>query len=377
MKGRIITAVGAAAALALGLGACAGAGSGNSAKNADGKTVVTLWHNSTTGDGKQYWEDMAAAYEKEHADVDIQIQAIQNEDMDGKLQTALQDPQSAPDIFMARGGQKLADVIAAGQAMDLTSKLSDDVKKDEATAVKAFTYDGKIYAVPSSVLPGGIWYSKDLFKQAGIAEPPATVEDLNAAVQKLKAAGITPIALGAKDAWPAAHWWYFFAMRECSDKTFADTLNSKKFTDNCWVKAGEDLQKFAATSPFNEGFLTTSAQQGAGSSAGLVANHKAAMELMGAWDPGVIASLTPDGKPLGDLGYFPFPAVPGGAGAPGAMMGGVDGLAVGAWAPEQAVDFLNFVSQKDPQEKYAKAFQTIPANVKAQTNVTDPALLEV
>ena len=66
-------------------------------------------------------------------------------------------------------------------------------------------------------------------------------------------------------------------------------------------------EDFAATEPFNEGFLTTSAQQGAGSSAGLLANHKAAMELMGAWDPGVIASLTPDEKPLADLGWFPFP----------------------------------------------------------------------
>ena len=66
-------------------------------------------------------------------------------------------------------------------------------------------------------------------------------------------------------------------------------------------------QDFAATEPFNDGFLTTSAQQGAGSSAGLVANHKAAMELMGAWDPGVIASLTPDEKPLPTSAGSPSP----------------------------------------------------------------------
>ena len=71
------------------------------------------------------------------------------------------------------------------------------------------------------------------------------------------------------------------------------------------------LADFATTKPFNDGFLTTSAQQGAGSSAGLLANHKAAMELMGAWDPGVIASLTPDEKPLPDLGWFPFPSIVG------------------------------------------------------------------
>ena len=37
------------------------------------------------------------------------------------------------------------------------------------------------------------------------------------------------------------------------------------FDDPCWLKAGEDLADFAATEPFNDGFLTTSAQQGAGS----------------------------------------------------------------------------------------------------------------
>ncbi|MBK0297056.1 sugar ABC transporter substrate-binding protein, partial [Bacillus sp. S34] len=84
-----------------------------------------------------------------------------------------------------------------------------------------------------------------------------------------------------------------------------------KFTNACWTQAGKDTKAFFDTKPFNDGYLTTAAQQGAGSSAGLLANHKAAMELMGAWDPGVISSLTPDGKPLAALGFFPFPEVSG------------------------------------------------------------------
>ena len=59
--------------------------------------------------------------------VTIEIQAIQNEDMDGKLQTAL-NAGDAPDIFMARGGGKLADIVAAGQVMDLTDKITDATK---------------------------------------------------------------------------------------------------------------------------------------------------------------------------------------------------------------------------------------------------------
>lgn len=124
MKFKSVAAALLAAVTCVSMAAC---GSGGDT-NADGKVEITMWHNSTTGDGKAYWESAAKAFEKENPNVTIKIEAIQNEDMDGKLQTALQDPNSAPDIFMARGGQKLRDVVEAGQAMDLTDKISDTVK---------------------------------------------------------------------------------------------------------------------------------------------------------------------------------------------------------------------------------------------------------
>ena len=150
------------------------------------------------------------------------------------------------------------------------------------------------------------------------------------------------------------------------------------FTDPCFLKAGQDVAAFNATKPFNNGFLTTAAQQGAGSSAGLVANHKAAMELMGAWDPGVIASLTPDQKPLPDLGWFPFPSISGGAGSPGAMMGGVDGYSCSAQAPKEAcAEFLNYIVTTPVQEAYYKAFDAPPVNTAAQGVVTEDILKSV
>ncbi|CAH0153166.1 hypothetical protein SRABI128_00598 [Microbacterium sp. Bi128] len=180
--------------------------------------------------------------------------------------------------------------------------------------------------------------------------------------------------MGAKDAWPAAHWYYNFALRACAENVLTDAAESRSFDDPCWLEAGENLQSFLKTQPFNEGFLTTAAQQGAGSSAGLLANHQAAMELMGAWNPGVIASLTPDEQPLADLGWFPFPEVPGGNGEPGAIMGGVDGYACWVNAPAQCTDFLNFMVTQENQERYADAFQTIPASSEATSAVTTPAL---
>ena len=115
-------------------------------------------------------------------------------------------------------------------------------------------------------------------------------------------------------------------MRECSPKAYAKGVNDKDFSDSCWTKAGDDLKDLLDANAFNEGFLTTTAQQGASSSAGLLANHKAAMELMGTWEPGVLKDLTPDKKPMADLGFFAFPTVDGGKGEEGALMGAVTGF---------------------------------------------------
>ena len=342
MKFKTIAAATLAVATMLGMGAC-----GSSAGAKDDKTI-TFWHNATAGDGKQYWEDLDKAFEKKTG-VKVQIQAIQNEDFEGKLTTAMQDPASGPDVYMTLGGAKTKDMVD----------------------------DGKVYGVPVAAQPGGIWYSKDLFKQAGIDAEPTTFSELKTDVQKLRSAGIDPIALGGKDAWPVGHWYYWLSMRECSPKAYAKGVNDKDFSDSCWVKAGDDLKDLLDANAFNEGFLTTTAQQGASSSAGLLANHKAAMELMGTWEPGVLKDLTPDKKDMADLGYFAFPTMDGGEGDPTAIMGGSDGMAVGEWAPEEAVDFLNFVSEKEWQEKYAEAFSTIPANKEAQDVVTNEALKQV
>ena len=306
------------------------------------------------------------------------MQTIQNEDLDGKLQTSL-NAGDAPDVFLQRGGGKMAAMADAGQLMDLTDSIDSATKSAVSEgAFKGETYKGKIYAMPVSVLPEGIYYSQDLFKAAGIDTPPTTMDELNSAVTKLKASGVAPIAVGAKDAWPAAHWYYNFALRQCSEDTLAKAAETLKFEDSCWTKAGALLDTFNNTDPFNDGFLTTSAQQGAGSSAGLLANHKAAMELMGAWDPGVIASLTPDEKPLPDLGWFPFPNISGGDGADGAIMGGIDGYSCSAKAPKkECTEFLNYMTTKDVQEGYYKAFNAIPANKDAQSVITEPYLKSV
>src|SRR3712207_9396173 len=99
----------------------------------------------------------------------------------------------------------MAAMVEAGQVKDITDALAPETKAAVGeAALSSAQIEGKTYAVPVSILPGGLWYSKDLFKKAGVTATPTTIDELNAAVTKLKGTGVAPIALGAKDAWPAA-----------------------------------------------------------------------------------------------------------------------------------------------------------------------------
>jgi len=368
----------AGAGLLLASAACGGSSSSSpdgDSSSSDQPVTMTLWTNSTTGPGLQYFKDAATAFKAIDPNVTINVQSVQNEDYDGKLQTALQAGQgSAPDIFFQRGGGKMLAMVEAGQLADLTDSISDDATSNISAGTFAiFQADGKTYGMPLSITPEGIWYSKDLFKQAGITSTPTTIAELTTDAAKLKAQG-TPLAVGGKDGWPAGHWYYMFAVRDCSQDALNDAATSASFDDPCFLQAAKDLGAFNDTDPWEADPFNTSAQGSAASTAGLLANHKVAGELMGAWEPGVVGDLTPNKKPLPDLGYFPFPATANGEGDPNAMMEGSDGYSCSAWAPEPACsDFLNFLATTDQENKYATAFGTIPANKAAQGSVTDPA----
>ena len=71
VKGPALVALGASVALIL--SGCSGGTSATSSAPASssGPVTMTFWHNSTTGDGKEYWEETVAEFEKANPDVTI------------------------------------------------------------------------------------------------------------------------------------------------------------------------------------------------------------------------------------------------------------------------------------------------------------------
>jgi len=369
---RGFVALGAVAALAA--GALAGCSSGTPASG--GKVTLTWWHNATADPLKGLWASVAKDFEKLHPNVTVKVTGYQNEDLQRTLIPNALRSGNPPDLFQAWGGGEIVDQVAAGYVKDISADVKPELSAIGPT-VSGWQVNGKTYGLPFSYGIEGFWYNKDLFKQAGIDAPPTTLDELNTDVTKLKSAGIVPIAVGAGDKWPAAHWWYNFALKDCTPAVLKAATSKHVFTDKCFVQAGDDLKTFIATNPFQDGFLATPAQTGAGSSAGLVANGKAAMELMGHWDPGVMSGLTADKKVPPFLGWFNFPGIPGSAGDPTAALGGGDGFACAKKAPPECVELLKYIVSVDVQKKFGASGAGLPVTKGSESSVTDPNLVEV
>jgi raffinose/stachyose/melibiose transport system substrate-binding protein len=367
----------ALAALCAGVLMTTAACGGDDGSSGDGDdSTLTWWHNSNNEPGKGYYEQMAKDFEADHPGVDVQISAMAHEDMVDKLEAAFQSG-DVPDVYMERGGGELADHVEAGLVRDLTGDASDEISKIGGS-VAGWQVENKTYALPFSMGVVGYWYNKELFAEAGVDAPPTTMDELYDVVDQLKAAGITPISVGAGDKWPAAHYWYYTALRSCPQEVLEGAVTSLDFSDPCFVEAGEVLEELLGTEPFNPGFLTTPAQEGATSASGLLATEKVAMELQGHWEPGVMQGLTDDGKGLGEkTGWFPFPAVEGGEGDPTAQLGGGDAWAVAESAPDEAVELVKYLLSDDVQTGFAENDMGLPTNPAATGSVSDPALAEL
>jgi raffinose/stachyose/melibiose transport system substrate-binding protein len=350
----------------------------SSAGTAAESQSVTLvwWHNVTQGAGLQLYKDIASEFQKAHPDVTVKVVPLQNEQFRTKIPIALQSD-NPPDVFQSWGGGGLVEQQKAGKVANLTKYVKPWIKTLGGSAA-GWQVNGTQYAIPYSVGVVGFWYNKALFRQAGVKSAPTTWPQFLDAISKLKDAGITPIAIGSKDQWPDAFYWDYLAVKLCSKKVMQQSAVTYNFGDSCWLKAGTLLQRLLDLEPFQDGFLATPAQQGASSSAGLLANGKAAMELMGHWNPGVMQALTPNNKVPSFLGWFPFPDVPGGKGPKGSLLGGGDGYACSWNAPQPTcAQFLAYIASPSVQRRVGSTGFGLPVRKGTESSVKDPNLRTV
>ncbi|HXE25171.1 MAG TPA: extracellular solute-binding protein [Roseiarcus sp.] len=335
--------------------------------------TITVLHVSENAAQKAIWDQIANDYNAAHPGVKVQFKYLENEAFKAKLPTMLQSDDSRPELFYSWGGGVMQAQEKAGFLKDITKDVTSWEPELAPTAVDAFKVDGKVVGVPFEVGEVVFYYNKKLFEKAGVkAEDIKTWDDFLGAVKKLKAAGITPIDVGAGEKWPMHFYYSYLVMRIGGENALADAKAGKNggFKNETFVEAGKRLRELAALEPFQPGYLSTSHAQ----SAGIFGDGKAAMDLMGQWLLGMQAPNSTSGKglPAEDIGILSFPTVPGGKGKATDTLGGINGWLVSKSAPPEAVDFLKFFSQPKYAEEAAAKAAYIPVVKGAESAFTDP-----
>jgi raffinose/stachyose/melibiose transport system substrate-binding protein len=335
--------------------------------------TITVLHVSDNAAQKAIWDQIANDYNAEHKGVKVQFKYLENEAFKAKLPTMLQSEDSRPELFYSWGGGVMQAQDKAGFLKDITKDVASWESELSSTAVDAFKVDGKVVGVPFEVGEVVFYYNKKLFEKAGVkAEDIKTWDDFLGAVKKIKAAGITPIVVGAGEKWPMHFYYSYLVMRIGGEHALADAKAGKDggFKNETFVEAGKRLRELAALEPFQPGYLSTSHAQ----SAGIFGDGKAAMDLMGQWLLGMQAPNSTSGKGLAeeDIGILSFPVVAGGKGKATDTLGGINGWLVSKSAPPAAVDFLKFFSQEKYAKEAAAKAAYIPVVKGAESAFTDP-----
>lgn len=348
------------------LGACGNDDGGSG----DGKATIDWWHISNTDPMLSVWAELAKNYMAQHPDVTISITPLENQAFKSKLTTVTQSGK-APSLYSSWGGGVLKQQVDAGLVKDITSDVAPLIDTLSPVPLKYYQVDGKQYALPFDNGMIGFWYNKELFSKAGIAAPPQSWGEFLEAVRKLKASGTVPIALAGKEQWPAHYYFSYLVLRIGGADALEAANSAKDFNRPEILQACERLKELVAMEPFQKGFLGATYPNPDGQAA-LMGNGKAAIELMGQWAPSTQAAYSTDTKGQGDkIGFFPFPAVEGGAGKITDAFGGGNGFAIGRDAPAQTVDFLKFLLTAESQRKGASTNAIIPVTKGAEDALTD------
>lgn len=376
MKNRFakkLLAAGLISALTLSLMTGCGKSGGEEKTAEDGKTKVTFWTWTPT---EAQFEELKTAFEKENPDIEIDWwRTNEMEDYQKKVQVALAGGEG-PDLFGVQVGSMLNEYSKFAEPMDaLADEYMEGWKEkiSESAIEQATSLDGVQAAMP--IITCGqqfMLYNKTLLEENGITEIPKTYDELKAMSDKLNAAGIIPMAMGAKDVWHDVDWFVAVSQQFGAGKIYEAQEGELAWTDETFVKTMEAWKKMFDDKIFQEGAV------GVGTYPDARDNYfyarKAAILPTGTWH--VSITLTNDeykGMPVdGDeFGMAMFPQL---GPEEAVATNGVDfALCVNKDSEnkEAAMKFVDFMTLGEGQQIWINTLQGSPVNKDISFTATD------
>jgi alpha-glucoside transport system substrate-binding protein len=365
---RLPTVVAVLASLALVVGACGGGDEDGQAAPPPGEAsgeirVVSNW----TGSEGEAFQAVIDAFQQKNPKVTVKIEQVPFDQTQALLtqQFAAGTP---PDVAVALPGiiRTFAD---QGLLLNLDAQWDAWIKDGaytDALRQIASGPDGKAYAVYfKGNVNALVWYSPKQLQQLGIGVP-ATWEEFTAAMDKAKAEGVAPLAVGGKDGWPLTQWTDPVILRVAGAEAFNDLARGEiGWDDPRIVKSfevfGELIGKYFPPQALATGFIDETCARADGKF--LFQNQGAFINLI------VPAECDKSLKPGTDFTFFLMPKFD--AGMPDAQFVSGD-LFVGARDTKNepaTLALLDFLASAEAQEIWAKRGGYIAPNAKVPADV--------
>ncbi|MGZ0151686.1 ABC transporter substrate-binding protein [Kribbella sp. WER1] len=294
---RWLTAAGAVLALTA-VAACGGGNGGSSGSGSADKADLTwqFWIGGTADQAA--WQKVADQAHTDHSGITVKLQGTDWNNYWSKIGTLLASGK-APCII----GMQSLRLASYANAMlpldDLMKKYGLKTEDFDKPIMDGLKSDGKQVAIPYDSGPMVIFYNKDLFKAAGVADPKPgwTMADFEAAAKKLTTGGRTGLVTSPGDLGVTSWVRTLTGAEPLADGKL--NLTDQKFVDGFTTYANfVRTDKIAPQVPSgNSDFETTQFTSG-----------KSAMQLNGPWS--LIDTL---GKVKFNLGIAPIPAGPDGS----------------------------------------------------------------
>lgn len=217
--------------------------------------------------------------------------------------------------------------------------------------------EGKIYSIPSNIHRANVvWASVKALEAAGLdpTKPASDMEGWIADMEKVKAAGLTPITMGM--AWTQLELLETVLMADLGAEGYSGLFDGS--TDWAGDKVTTALKHYETIVGYTDSSLYTEDWEPAMKP---VMDGKAAFNVMGDW---AVAGFDAAGLKAGtDYVYFPVP------GTDGMFDFLADSFTLpdGAKHPGGAKNWLSCISSKDGQI----AFNSIKGSIPARTDLTD------
>lgn len=143
--------------------------------------TVTWWHHFTSDSEMAGLERVMAAFAEAYPDIELVAENIPNADFMAKFTTAVIGG-NRPDATMVTA-DRLPDMVAIDGLVPITARLEawEGQSSYPATLWTGATRDGEVYGIPAFMFVDWMYYRTDWLEEAGIATPPATWEEFQAA----------------------------------------------------------------------------------------------------------------------------------------------------------------------------------------------------